>query len=101
MNAAIQLLRSVPELNEAIKKYNSGGMNENADKQITNSLSSVFNRLEKEDYSPNMFVAFFLQNHETYLPLGTQHDSDEFMQELIGIFNRSSPELDKLIKSLF
>lgn len=35
------------------------------------------------------------------MPLGTQHDSDEFMQEIIGILTRSSPELDKTIKSLF
>ena len=33
--------------------------------------------------------------------MGTQHDSDEFMQEIIGILTRSSPELDKTIKSLF
>ena len=48
-----------------------------------------------------MFVGTFLQSHETYLPLGTQHDSDEFMQELINIMQRASPELDKVVKSLF
>lgn len=48
-----------------------------------------------------MFVGLFLQTHEAYLPLGTQHDSDEFMQELFAIFARTSPELAKAIKSLF
>lgn len=46
-------------------------------------------------------MGLFLQTHEAYLPLGTQHDSDEFMQELIGILTRSSPELDKVMKNLF
>jgi hypothetical protein len=46
-------------------------------------------------------VGLFLQSHPDYLPLGTQHDSDEFMQELINIFSRASPVLDKKVKSLF
>jgi hypothetical protein len=53
---------------------------ENPEKLITKSLSSVFYALEKNDLTPEMFVGLFLQTHEAYLPLGTQHDSDEFMQ---------------------
>lgn len=46
-------------------------------------------------------MGIFLQTHPDYLPLGTQHDSDEFMQELIGILTRSSPAISKSIKDLF
>ena len=48
-----------------------------------------------------MFVGLFLQSHPDYLPLGTQHDSDEFMQEIINIMTRASPQLEKGVKSLF
>lgn len=48
-----------------------------------------------------MFVGMFLQTHPDYLPLGTQHDSDQFMQEIIGIMTRASPDLAKGVKSLF
>ena len=64
-------------------------------------MSAVFKGLEHNDLTPEMFVAMFLQTHEAYLPLGTQHDSDEFMQELIGIMMRSNQDLDKTIKNLF
>ena len=43
---------------------------------LTKNLSAVFKALDKNDLTPEMFVAGFLQTHETYLPLGTQHDSD-------------------------
>ena len=39
--------------------------------------------------------------HPDYLPLGTQHDSDEFMQELINILVRADPKLSKTVKELF
>jgi len=61
----------------------------------------VFQALEKNDLTPEMFVGMFLQTHEAYLPLGTQHDSDEFMQDVLKIISRSSPELDKTVKELF
>lgn len=48
-----------------------------------------------------MFVQNFLVTHADYLPLGTQHDSDEFMQEIISILSRSNPQLSKTIKELF
>lgn len=48
-----------------------------------------------------MFVQNFLVTHADYLPLGTQHDSDEFMQEIISILSRSNPQLNKTIKELF
>ena len=75
--------------------------NEQADKRITKALSLTFHELEKADLTPEMFVQLFLQAHETYLPLGTQHDSDEFMQDLINIMTRASPDLSKIVKALF
>ena len=64
-------------------------------------MGKIFDALESKDLTPEEFVAIFLQTHEAYMPLGTQHDSDEFMQELIAIMTRASPELDKAVKSLF
>ena len=40
------------------------------------ALSLTFKELEKKDLTPEMFVQFFLEANQTYLPLGTQHDSD-------------------------
>lgn len=48
-----------------------------------------------------MFVQSFLLTHPDYLPLGTQHDSDEFMQELFNIFSQSNGEMSQTIKKLF
>lgn len=53
------------------------------------NLGNVFSMLDGKDYSPEMFVTVFLQTHQDYLPLGTQHDSDEFLQEIIAILTRS------------
>ena len=61
----------------------------------------VFAVLDNKDFSPEMFVQNFLLTHADYLPLGTQHDSDEFMQEVISILSRSNPQLNKTIKELF
>jgi hypothetical protein len=49
---------------------------QNPEKMLAKSLSSLFYALDKDDLKPEMFVALFLQTHEAYLPLGTQHDSD-------------------------
>jgi len=65
------------------------------------AINTVFSVLENKDFTPEMFVGIFLQTHPDYLPLGTQHDSDEFMQELINIMVRASPDLAKGVKSLF
>ena len=65
------------------------------------TLSLAFAALQNKDYSPEPFVQSFLMTHPDYLPLGTQHDSDEFMQEIISIFSRSNPQLSKAVKELF
>lgn len=39
-------------------------------------LGAIFNALQSKDFKPEIFVGLFLQSHEAYLPLGTQHDSD-------------------------
>jgi hypothetical protein len=64
-------------------------------------LGSIFKVLGKQEFTPEMFVGAFLHTHEAYLPLGTQHDSDEFMQELLSIIMRASPALEKAMKALF
>lgn len=100
MNAAIQLLRSIPEFNQLIIDF-STSKSQGIDQSLAKLLGNIFKVLGKQDFTPEMFVGMFLQTHQTYLPLGTQHDSDEFMQELLAIISRASPELDKAIKKLF
>lgn len=75
MNAAIQLLRSIPELNKLITDFsNTNG--QGIEPMLVKLLGSIFKTLGKQDFTPEMFVGMFLQTHEAYLPLGTQHDSD-------------------------
>lgn len=65
------------------------------------ALGVVFSNLENKDFSPEMFVQSFLLTHPDYLPLGTQHDSDEFMQELFNILSQSTGDMSQTIKKLF
>lgn len=51
MNAAIQLLRSIPEMNKAIRSFKITN-NENVQQGLVRALGVVFSNLEHKDFSP-------------------------------------------------
>lgn len=51
MNAAIQLLRSIPQLNECLKNFKITN-NQNLEQVLVKNLNLVFNVLQNKDFSP-------------------------------------------------
>ena len=59
-------------------------MQQNSQSQvISNNLAGVLKELEKKDVTPQYFVGLFLNFHPEFQPFKSQHDADEFMQNLL------------------
>ena len=71
------------------------------EQKITKILSGVFKGIDMKDVNPLEFVQMFLLTHADFMPLGTQHDSEEFMQKILEIIGKTSPSHEKILKDLF
>ena len=106
MNATLQCLKSVPELNDAIKQFTpttigqsgQGAMMVDVTQMITNTLKLTYQQLDKtsEAYMPLTFLAsihrefprFAEKDDHGYL---MQQDANEFWVQLMQILQMNLP----------
>lgn len=104
MNASIQFLKSVPQLDRMIRDIKLTDVflyltqQHNRSQAIGSTLAGVLKEMDKKDVTPKFFVGLFLQTHEEFQPFGTQHDADEFMQKLLQDLSATHPENAKIIR---
>lgn len=65
---------------------------------IGTTLAGAIREMDIRDVTPKYFVGLFLQAHPEFMPFGTQHDADEFMQMLLQDISATSPQNARVIK---
>lgn len=74
-------------------------MQQNSQSQvISNNLAGVLKELEKKDVTPQYFVGLFLNFHPEFQPFKSQHDADEFMQNLLEDVGKANEVNKKVIR---